>query len=63
VANGVLTGKWRECVRSENLTHEANIFMKTCLFAIGNRDAGGFLPAVLQCKKPEERKLSCVGIC
>jgi hypothetical protein len=63
VANGVLTGKWRECVRSENLTHEANIFMKTCLFAIGDCDACGFLSTVLQGKKSEERKLSCVRFC
>jgi hypothetical protein len=47
VANGVLTNERCKRVRGEYLTHEANVFMKTCLFAIGNCNTGGFLPAVL----------------
>jgi hypothetical protein len=47
VTNGVLTNEWCQRVRSKYLTHEANIFVKTRLFAIGNCDAGGFLTAVL----------------
>jgi hypothetical protein len=47
VANGVLTSKWRKCVRSENLTNKTNVFMQPRLFAIGNRDTGCFLSTVL----------------
>jgi hypothetical protein len=50
VANGVLTNERSQRVRSKHLTHEANVFVKTRLFAIGNCDTGGFLAAVLQGK-------------
>jgi hypothetical protein len=47
VANGVLTNERGQRVRSKYLTHEANVFMKTRLFAIGNCDTSGFLSPVL----------------
>jgi hypothetical protein len=54
VANGVLTGEWRKCVRSENLTNKTNVFMQPRLFAIGNCDTRCLLSTVLQGKKSEE---------
>ena len=60
VTNCVLSCKWGKCVRSEHLTHKTNIFMESCLLAIGDSNTCSLLSSMLQCEQTEKGELGGV---
>ena len=58
VANRVIAGQRRQCVRREDIGDEASFFVQPGALAVTHGDAGGFLPAMLQGEEPEKCQLS-----
>jgi hypothetical protein len=49
-----------ECVLGEHVSDQTDVFVQSGLSSIGHRNSGGFLSAMLECKKSEKGELSDV---
>jgi hypothetical protein len=56
MTDGDLSGEGAKNLLVENLTDEADVFVHPHLLPVAHRDAGRFLPPVLEGEKPEEHK-------